>query len=241
MKLAEWIEDVAQRHTAEGEPIPSVAIVALDKEETLAIAKEASAMWEKHCPGRRSVMVDIPAVHLFVRALRTRDILYYILWKLQSAEPQPLQQQGQVSEDRPEKIKSDIRLEKWKLLDELTEQIQAMKLDNKFDEIKNTMEQMKGGQLQINLEQMDEDPLGLPESVKDEPLGVLLRALWQLKHKPAKGAPGTKQEYKTKNGRKTHSRTKISSRVQPRNLKGIWKKMQAQRQFVSMKPIMNRS
>lgn len=41
---------------------------------------------------------------------------------------------------------------------------------------------------------MDEDPLGLPESVKDEPLGVLLRALWQLKHKPAEGAPATKQD-----------------------------------------------
>lgn len=99
MKLAEWIEDVAQRHTAEGEPIPSVAVVAPDKEETLAIAKEASAMWGTRCPGRRSVMVDIPAVHLFSRALRTRDILYYILRKLQSAEPQPQQQEGQISEE----------------------------------------------------------------------------------------------------------------------------------------------
>ncbi|XP_020147269.1 uncharacterized protein [Aegilops tauschii subsp. strangulata] len=198
MKLAEWIDDVAQRHTAEGEPIPSVAIVALDKEETLAIAKEASAMWKKHCPSRRSVMVDIPAVHLFARALRTRDILYYILRKLQSAEPQPQQQQGQVSEDETEKIKSDIRLEKWRLLNQLTEQIQVMNLDNKFEEIKNIMEKMKGGQLQINLKQMDEDPLGLPESVKDKPLGVLLQALWQLKHKPAEGAPATKQDLERK-------------------------------------------
>ncbi|KAM3206966.1 hypothetical protein ACQJBY_062260 [Aegilops geniculata] len=194
VKLAEWIEDVAQHHTAEGEPVPSVAVVAPDKEETLAIAKEASAMWEKRCPGRRSVMVDIPAVHLFARALRTRDILYYILRKLQSAEPQPQQQEDQVSEEA-DKIKTDIRLEKWKLLDEVTKQIEAMNVDNKFSEI---MEQMKGGQLQINLEQMDEELLGLPESIKDEPIGILLQALWQIKHKPAEGAPATKQDQERK-------------------------------------------
>ncbi|KAF7111445.1 hypothetical protein CFC21_111459 [Triticum aestivum] len=159
---------------------------------------EASAMSEKHCPSRPSVMVDIPAVHLFARALRTRDILYYILRKLQSAEPQPQQQQGHVSKDETEKIKSDIRLEKWRLLNQLTEQIQVMNLDNKFEEIKNIMEKMKGGQLQINLKQMDEDPLGLPESVKDKPLGVLLQALWQLKHKPVEGAPATKQDLERK-------------------------------------------
>ncbi|XBI76111.1 hypothetical protein VPH35_069384 [Triticum aestivum] len=198
VKLAEWIEDVAQHHTAEGEPVPSVAIVALDKEETLAIVKEASAMWEKHCPSRPSVMVDIPTVHLFARALRIRDILYYILRQLQSAEHQPQQQQGQVSEDETSKIKSDIRLEKWKLLKQLIEQIQAMNLDNKFEEIKNTMEKMKGGQLQINLEQMDEDLLGLLESVKDKPLGVLLQALWHLKHKTTERAPATKQDLERK-------------------------------------------
>uniref|UniRef100_A0A453QJW3 Disease resistance protein RPM1 n=1 Tax=Aegilops tauschii subsp. strangulata TaxID=200361 RepID=A0A453QJW3_AEGTS len=48
------------------------------------------------------------------------------------------------------------------------------------------------------LKQMDEDPLGLPESVKDKPLGVLLQALWQLKHKPAEGAPATKQDLERK-------------------------------------------
>ncbi|KAF7093261.1 hypothetical protein CFC21_095684 [Triticum aestivum] len=204
VKLAEWIEDVAQCGTAMGEPIPSVAVVAQDKEETLAIANEASAMWEKRCPHWRSVMVDIPAVHIQSRTLRTRDILYYILRKLQSVEPQPQQQEGQVGEEEAEKIRFVIRLEKWKLLDEVTEQIQAMKVDNKLSEIKNTMEQMKGGQLQINLQQMDEDLLGLPESVKDQPLWVLLRALWQLKHKPIEGEPTTKQDQEWKEDRFTH-------------------------------------
>lgn len=85
VKLAEWIKDVAQGRTAEGEPIPSVAIVAPDKEETLAIAEKASVMWKESCSHGRSVMIDIPAVHILSRALRTRDILYYILRKLQSS------------------------------------------------------------------------------------------------------------------------------------------------------------
>ncbi|KAF7045941.1 hypothetical protein CFC21_055001 [Triticum aestivum] len=204
VKLAEWIKDVAQGRTAEGEPIPSVAIVAPDKEETLAIAEKASVMWKESCSHGRSVMIDIPAVHILSRALRTRDILYYILRKLQSVKPQPQQQEGRVSEEEAGKIRIDIHLKKYELLNDITKQIQAMKVDKKFSEIKDKMKGMKGGQLQINLQQMDEDPLGLPESVKDEPLLVLLRALRQLKHKPIEGEPTTNQDQEWKEDTFTH-------------------------------------
>ncbi|XBI34881.1 hypothetical protein VPH35_120632 [Triticum aestivum] len=141
-KLAEWIEDVAQRSTAEKKSIQSIAIVAPDEQDTCAIADVARKMWGEH--GTHSVLVDIPAVHFYSELLRTKDVLYYILRELQSV-PLPSQQD-----------KKDINSKKW---------------------------------WQLDLEHDNRDLLGLLESSKDEPLGVILRALCVLKHKPADGVP----------------------------------------------------
>lgn len=96
------------------------------------------------------------------------------------------------------KIKRDIRSEKWKLLGKIDEDIQAMKVGDKISEINDAIKQMKGRPLQLNLEEADGEQLDLLESSKDEPLGVLLQALWLLKHKPAEGAPATKQDQERK-------------------------------------------
>ncbi|XBI06702.1 hypothetical protein VPH35_134692 [Triticum aestivum] len=189
VKLAEWIQNVAQCNTVKGGSVPSVAIVAPDKHETLAIAKEASAMWKK-C----SVLVDIPAVHFYSRALRTEDILYYILRELQLAKSQPQQQEVQGGGDEDiNKTKREILSQKGEVVREITKIIQGMKVNKKISEIKSTLQNMKDNQLQLNLTEMSKDELGLLESAKDEPLGIFLRALWLLKLKPAKGAPAHKQ------------------------------------------------
>ncbi|XP_044428090.1 uncharacterized protein [Triticum aestivum] len=174
-KLAEWIEDVAQRSTAEKKSIQSIAIVAPDEQDTCAIADVARKMWGEH--GTHSVLVDIPAVHFYSELLRTKDVLYYILRELQSV-PLPSQQD-----------KKDINSKKWVLIDEITKDIEGMKVGKKISEIMKTVEQMKGSQWQLDLEHDNRDLLGLLESSKDEPLGVILRALCVLKHKPADGVP----------------------------------------------------
>ncbi|KAM3206962.1 hypothetical protein ACQJBY_062256 [Aegilops geniculata] len=205
MKLAQWIEDVARHNTSEDKSIPSIAIVAPDQQETLAIAKEASDMWGKH--GQCSVLVDIPAVHFYDDALRTQEILYYILRELQSTKSQPQEREVQVDgEEGTNKIKSAIRSEKDKLLEKITEQVLGMKVDNKISEINNTIEKMKGTELQLNL---SANQLGMMKSTKDEPIGVFLQALWLLKNKPVDEASGTKQSHERKKA--THSERKEDS------------------------------
>ncbi|KAF7093259.1 hypothetical protein CFC21_095682 [Triticum aestivum] len=145
LNLAKWINNVAQRNTTAVKPIPSIAIVAPDEQETSAIAAEASALWEEHHGTRSVALIDIPAVHFYSDFLEAEDIVYYILRELQSVEIQ---------------------------------------------------HQLQKGQLQLN--QMNEYQLGLLESVKDEPLGVLLQALWQLNPMEANGAPTTKQSQENK-------------------------------------------
>ncbi|VAH98619.1 unnamed protein product [Triticum turgidum subsp. durum] len=187
VKLAEWIKYVAQGNTSKEKSIASVAIVAPDKEETLALAMEASAIWDKHATGRRCVLVDIPGVHFFRDWLQSRDILYYILRVLRQ------QGQGRGEEEQDlDKRKIAIGSEKRRLFDEITKNIKRMKLDNKISEIKGTITQMKGGQRQLNLEEMNGDQLDLLKSSKDEPLGVLLRAMLLLKQKPDDGSSATK-------------------------------------------------
>nr|XP_045087045.1 uncharacterized protein LOC109732520 [Aegilops tauschii subsp. strangulata] len=208
LNLSQWIKNVEQRNTNTVKPIPSIGIVAPDEQETSAIAAEATVLWGKH-----HVLVDIPAVHFFHNSLRARDIVYYILRELQSAELQPQQQKGQVVGEKKldtEEIKSAIRSEKQKLFTEITKNIKGMRILEKISKIKKTIEQMKEGQLQLN--QMNEDQQGMLDSVKDEPLGVLLRALWQLKPKQNDGAPATKQSHEKKEA--TCSEKKEATRSQ---------------------------
>ncbi|XP_037470069.1 uncharacterized protein LOC119342819, partial [Triticum dicoccoides] len=199
LNLAKWINNVAQRNTTAVKPIPSIAIVAPDEQETSAIAAEASALWEEHHGTRSVALIDIPAVHFYSDFLEAEDIVYYILRELQSVELQHQLQKGQVmGEEKLDtyEIKSAIRSGKQKLLIEITEKIEGMNNSDKISKIKKTIEQMKEGQLQLN--QMNEYQLGLLESVKDEPLGVLLQALWQLNPMEANGAPATKQSQENK-------------------------------------------
>ncbi|XP_048541652.1 uncharacterized protein LOC125520709 [Triticum urartu] len=207
-KLSDWIQNVAQGNLYHEKSIPSVAVVAPDKEETLAIAIEALAIC--HYTGMRGIVVNIPLVHFYFQTLRTEDILFYVLRELQSAESQRQQLEGQVLGEEEQHIvnlrKNVIISEKMKLIKNITEDIQGMKVDiqNKLSEIKYTIEQMKGGQLQLDLEQMSHDQLDLMESAKDEPLGVLLRALWVLKLKQVEGAPATKQNQERKGAARPH-------------------------------------
>ena len=94
--------------------------MAPDKEETLAIAMEASAIWDKHATGRRCVLVDIPGVHFFRDWLQSRDILYYILRVLRQ------QGQGRGEEEQDlDKRKIAIGSEKRRLFDEITKNIKV--------------------------------------------------------------------------------------------------------------------
>ncbi|XBI76116.1 hypothetical protein VPH35_069389 [Triticum aestivum] len=185
LQLAKWmIEDVARRDTSKEKLIPSIAIVAPYKKEALAVAKEASAMWGKGYTRRRSVLVDIPAVHNYSELLRTKDILYYILRVLRPTESNPEKQDDQFGflEDlHSDKMEVSIYSEKYTLFDEIDKNIHAMKVDNKIAGIMKTIEQRKHVLLLLhpNGENMD-----VLESCKDEPIGVFLRALWMLKNKP---------------------------------------------------------
>ncbi|XP_044962391.1 uncharacterized protein LOC123413520 [Hordeum vulgare subsp. vulgare] len=196
VKLAEWMEDVMRHYTTEDESMPSVAIVAPDNAETLAIANEAMDMWKKVCTHGQSVLVDIPAVHFYSQLLRPMDILYYILWALQSPEAQPQQQDGQVpgeEEHDINKMRSDVNSKKQNMFEEIWEQIQGMKIEEKISEINNTIKEINVVQRQLNQAQMNDDDLLLLKSTKDEPIGVFLRALWLLKHKPVDSATATKK------------------------------------------------
>ncbi|XBI76120.1 hypothetical protein VPH35_069393 [Triticum aestivum] len=185
VQLAQWmIEDVARRDTSKEKLIPSIAIVAPDKKEALAVAKEASAMWGKGYTRRRSVLVNIPAVHNYSKLLRTEDILYYILRVLRPTRSNPEEQDDQFGllEDlHSDKMEVSIYSEKYMLFDEIDKNIHAMKVDNKIAGIMKTIEQRKHVLLLLhpNGENMD-----MLKSCKDEPIGVFLRALWMLKNKP---------------------------------------------------------
>ncbi|KAM3206964.1 hypothetical protein ACQJBY_062258 [Aegilops geniculata] len=207
-KLADWMKNVVRRHSANEKSIPSVAVVAPDKEETLGIAREASAMWKKHCSRGRTVSVDIPAVHFYFQPLITQDILYYILRELQSDEPQPQQLEGQARVKEELDIdnggKRAIWLEKKMLVGEIMENIKVLEVCKKIAEIMDAIGKMKVSQLQLNLEELSHDQLDLLESARNEPLGVLLRALWLLKLKHAKGVPATKHSQERKGATRPH-------------------------------------
>uniref|UniRef100_A0ACD5ZRA7 Uncharacterized protein n=1 Tax=Avena sativa TaxID=4498 RepID=A0ACD5ZRA7_AVESA len=187
LKLEDWIKLAAAakrnitRARGDNSVVPSVAIVAPDKEETRAIAEEALALGGKN--GMRGVLVDIPAVHFFPHLLGCQDILYYILLELQPAKSQPQQQEGrqmsgeeEEEQDALDDRKKTILTEKLKLVGDIMKNIQEMNVDENFSQLKNTVKQMKYGK-QLLLQEY---------SAKEEPLDVLLLALLcLLKPKPA--------------------------------------------------------
>uniref|UniRef100_A0ACD6AM13 Uncharacterized protein n=1 Tax=Avena sativa TaxID=4498 RepID=A0ACD6AM13_AVESA len=209
VKLADWIKNVAQRNASMEESIPSVAIVAPDNKETQDIAMKALDLG-KEAHFTHSVLVDIPAVHFYHRALRPLDILYYILRELQSNESKPQQDIGKfiMGEDREraiKKIKNDISSEKEKRVYDIRKSIQQKNIDKKISEIKEKVKEMKGGRPHLDhLDQINEYEKDLLESAKDEPLGILLRALWLIQINPAEGAYSSKKGLERKETTYSH-------------------------------------
>ncbi|BAH95349.1 Os11g0579200, partial [Oryza sativa Japonica Group] len=101
-KLLEWIEGVP------GNAIVtlSIAIVApdADNKEVLAIAHETLVAPDYYY--RRSIMVNVPAVHLDFLPLRPKEVLYYILRELEREEAAGSQKQptdqGEWEEEDPD-------------------------------------------------------------------------------------------------------------------------------------------
>ncbi|XP_062230622.1 uncharacterized protein LOC133928344 [Phragmites australis] len=185
-KLADWIQGAEQANTGRpGSTMPSIAIVAPDADDARALANESLAV-AKSTHFQRSVLVDIPAVHLDFVPLDPEDILCYIwreleleLHQLQLAKSQS-QQEGTNQGEREEqhvhwrsKTKWDIDDERWEAIQEIHRNIGGMKFYDNFEKIESEVRQMKRGQLQLNAERERE----VRQKVAEKPLGVLLLLL----------------------------------------------------------------
>ncbi|EAZ18910.1 hypothetical protein OsJ_34450 [Oryza sativa Japonica Group] len=153
-KLLEWIEGVP------GNAIVtlSIAIVApdADNKEVLAIAHETLVAPDYYY--RRSIMVNVPAVHLDFLPLRPKEVLYYILRELEREEAAGSQKQptdqGEWEEEDPDPWqdyykKCGIYRSKKGVLDKIKRNIKKMNIYEKLDKIKSDIRegQHKSGKL----------------------------------------------------------------------------------------------
>ncbi|BAF28578.1 uncharacterized protein [Oryza sativa Japonica Group] len=141
-KLLEWIGGVP------GNAIVtlSIAIVApdADNKEVLAIAHETLVAPNYYY--RRSIMVNVPAVHLDVLPLRPKEVLYYILRELEREEAAGSQKQptdqGEWEEEDPDPWqdyykKCGIYRSKKSVLGKIKRNIKKMNIYEKLDKIKS--------------------------------------------------------------------------------------------------------
>uniref|UniRef100_A0A0E0MGK3 Uncharacterized protein n=1 Tax=Oryza punctata TaxID=4537 RepID=A0A0E0MGK3_ORYPU len=141
-KLLEWISRVP------GNAIEtlSIAIVApgADTKEVLAIAHETLVAPNYYY--RRSIMVNVPAVHLDFLPLRPKEVLYYILRELEREEAAGSQKQptdqGEWEEEDPDPWqdyykKCGIYRSKKSVLGKIKRNIKRMNVYEKLDKIKS--------------------------------------------------------------------------------------------------------
>ncbi|XP_062232392.1 uncharacterized protein LOC133929605 [Phragmites australis] len=166
-----------------GSVMQSIAIMAPDAEDARALAREALAVAKTHF--RRSVLVDIPAVHFSFLPLKPEDILYYILRELERAKSGQGEEEKLQSNDW--QAKQEIRWKRWVLIDEILENIEEMKVDDKIETIKSAIPKVKVVQLKQDVEKMKDLKLG------KKTLGELL-VLLMLKSPDAAAAAAAKQE-----------------------------------------------
>jgi Leucine-rich repeat (LRR) protein len=134
-KLVEWTEQVMER----GDVMHSAAVVAPEADqEVIALARRALAQ------GHRSVLVDIPQVHMDFEPLRPQEILYYILCQLQQDRASSPPQLGSL-EGSPDTLvkqyllyrsKREISHGKESLLGETEIQQDIQNVMGKLDEVK---------------------------------------------------------------------------------------------------------
>ncbi|AQK41737.1 Disease resistance protein RPM1 [Zea mays] len=136
--LAEWIQQVrAQPQWSapddQGRHDTRCGAFLVPKEESVAIARQASAVAEKHV--KNTILLDIPSLHRW-RALGPKNVLYYILREIELKQ-QKTQADAKSQGWRP------IREEKRRRIEEIKNEIEKLKAMDKIQEIKNLIENVK--------------------------------------------------------------------------------------------------
>ncbi|CAD6246578.1 unnamed protein product [Miscanthus lutarioriparius] len=191
-QLAVWIEQVRHqwRESKWQHDTRCVAFVVPDTENSGAIARQASAVAEKHV--KNTILVDIPLLHYW-RMLGPKNILYYILREIELRQQQ--QQQGQGIDWR------QIRGEKRAVISKIKKDIEPLNVIRKVEEIMTYIENAKENKqlklyLEAYIEKAKEDKqlevLDGPKKkeaqekiTKETSLGVLLVLLLLMKSMPA--------------------------------------------------------
>uniref|UniRef100_A0A0E0RA41 Disease resistance R13L4/SHOC-2-like LRR domain-containing protein n=1 Tax=Oryza rufipogon TaxID=4529 RepID=A0A0E0RA41_ORYRU len=168
-KLLEWIGGVPGNAGVTF----SIAIVApdADNKEVLAIAHETLVAPNKYY--RRSIMVNVPAVHLDFLPLRPKEVLYYILRELEREEAAGSQKQptdqGEWEEEDPDPWqdyykKCGIYSSKKSVLGKIKRNIKKMNIYEKLDKIKSDIRQgqhKSGKLLLLQLQEKGADQVDL--------------------------------------------------------------------------------
>nr|BAJ25849.1 resistant protein [Oryza sativa Japonica Group] len=158
-KLLEWAEEIPTRAIQ----TLSIAIVApdTDNNEVLALAHEILV-----APGyyyRRSIMVNVPAVHAKFLPLRPKEVLYYILRELEHGEGAGSQKQA-TDQGNPWQGYYNIYRDKKKVLRKIKRNIEKMNIYKKLEKIESDIkhEQQKSDkQLLLQLQKKGVDQVDL--------------------------------------------------------------------------------
>uniref|UniRef100_A0A0E0BKW3 Uncharacterized protein n=1 Tax=Oryza glumipatula TaxID=40148 RepID=A0A0E0BKW3_9ORYZ len=158
-KLLEWAKELPIRAIE----TLSIAIVApdTDNKEVLALAHEILV-----APGyyyRRSIVVNVPAVHAHFLPLRPKEVLYYILRELEHGEGAGSQKQATDQGD-PWQDYYNIYRGKKRVLRKIKRNIEKMNIYKKLDKIKSDIQhgqQKSDKQLPLQLQKKGVDQVDL--------------------------------------------------------------------------------